>query len=161
MIVDEGEVERVIARLERLRSAVIDASSIIYMTKSGYFADLRRTVKLMTIPAVTDEVGLPELELAIVQAPDSREETDRQLFATAVDLRKPLVSEDRAILRKCRETGVEYYNAYMMLLLLRLRRVIDADRYGAYRSRLIEVAHYGRNVLDYAESFSVYLDKSL
>jgi len=160
-MIDEGEIERVLERLERLRAAVIDASSIIYIEKSGYYGKLANTIKLMTIPAVIGETGMPELDVEIVEASALRESTDRQLFATAVSLGKPLISEDRAILLRCREGGMEYYNAYMMLLMLRLRRVIGENELLEFRARLIEAAHYGGQVLDYADSFVAYLAKAL
>ena len=161
MIVDELEIERVLARFEALKAAIVDSSSIIYIEKAGFYGDLAVTIRLMTIPPVLKGVGMPGLEIQIVQADRTAIETDRQLVSTAGALRKPLISDDRAILLKCKAKGIEYYNAYMMLLLLRLRLRIDVRDFQVYRKRLVDISHYGNLVLDYADSFTAYLDKAI
>ena len=160
-MVDEREIERVLMRLERLKAAIIDASSIIYITKSGFFHELSGAIRLSTIPAVVNEVQMPGLEIQVVDSDGTEPDTDRQLVAAAVSMRSPVISEDRAILLSCRKRGIEFYNAYMMLILLRLRRLIEEHAFRQLRPRLIDVAYYGKPVLDYAEAISEYLDKAL
>ena len=70
---------------------------------------------------------MPGLGLELLQPSDPLEETDHQLFTAAKLLGKPVISEDRAILMKCSEAGVEYYNSYMMLFFLRARAAIDKE----------------------------------
>ena len=72
-----------------------------------------------------------------------------------------MISEDRAILLKCRERGMEYYNAYNMLIMLRLRSLIDDKEFGVREKKLLEVAHYGKFVIDYVGSLLQYMRKSL
>lgn len=162
MVVDEREVERVLARLERIKVVVIDASSIIYAEKSGFLNLLCGAIRLRTIPQVFAETGrcYPGIELVeSVEVQSGRRETDYLLFHTAQNLGKPLVSEDRAILLRCKNADIEYYNAYMMLIMLTARRIVDDP--SPYRSTLLDVAHYGRPVIEYADSFFSYLSKML
>jgi hypothetical protein len=160
-MLDERETERVLAKLESLRGAIIDASSIIYIERSGFYRHLNEAIKLKTIPAVLKEVQMPGLEVQVIDGEGPETNTDRRLVATASASGSPLISEDRAILLTCQAKGIEYYNAYMMLLLLRLRRAIAEGEFERFRTRLIEVARYGRPVLDYAGDISRHLDKTL
>ena len=163
MIVDEREIERVLRRLERIRSAVIDASSIIYIDKSGFLDLLTGTIRLLTVTQVFAETGRSYSGIELVEAPaddgSSRTDTDHLLFSTARCLGRPLISEDRAILQRCRSEGQEYYNAYMMLIMLTARRVVG--EISLYQAPLLHAAHYGRPVIEYADSFICYLSKVL
>jgi len=163
MKLDEREIERVFDRLGRLGTAIIDSSSIIYMQKAGFLETVSGVIKLMTIPQVLEEIGELELPVHVIDPVfDSDEEvTDRLLFAAAVNLHKPMISEDRAILLKCKSEGMEYYNAYNMLVLLRLRGILDGDEFCAFEKKLLSVAHYGRFVIDYVACLKQYLRKLL
>ena len=162
MVIDEREVERVLGRLQRIKSAIIDASSIIYAEKSGFLDQLANTIRLRTISQVFAETGKPNPGIELVgfaEECEGRNDTDHLLFCTAQNLGKPLVSEDRAILLRCRDADIEYYNAYMMLVMLTARRVIDDP--SPFRAALLNVAHYGRPVTEYADSFFSYVHKAL
>ena len=163
MKLDEREIEKVLSSLGRLKTAVIDSSSIIYIQKAGFLPNLAAAVELLTIPQVIRETGLANLPVRVVEPPgESREvETDRLLFATATGLDRALISEDRAILLKCRATGVEYYNAYNMLILLRLKDLIGEEQFSGFEDKLLSVAHYGRFVIDYIWYVKQYLEKLL
>jgi hypothetical protein len=163
VIVDEAEIDRVLRRFDRLKKAIIDASSIIYAKKAGFLDILSRSLYLITVPAVVVEVGkgggTPEPRMSLIQPPNPEENADRQLVALAKTAKKPLISEDRTILQICRRKDIEYYNAYMMLIMLRYRGVVDIRRYQEIRDCLIEISHYGKLVLSYAAAFSDHLDK--
>lgn len=72
-----------------------------------------------------------------------------------------MLSEDRAILLKCRAEGVEYYNAYNMLIMLWMRGVIEEREFHLREEKLLEVAHYGKFVTDYIECLVGHLRKVL
>jgi hypothetical protein len=163
VIVDEREVEGVLNRLDRLKTAVIDSSSIIYLDKSGFLGHVAGAVKLITIPQVVAETGMANLPARVVDPPScgGETETDRLLFATAAGLKKAMLSEDRAILLKCRAEGIEYYNAYNMLVMLLMRRLIGDREFHLYEAKLLEVAHYGKFVKDYVGCLIQHLRKVL
>ena len=163
MKIDEREIERVLQKLSRLKAAVIDSSSIIYLHKSGFLQHLAGAIRLLTIPQVIEETGMPFLPVTVVDplsTPDSAH-TDKLLFATATRMNKAMISEDRAILLKCEAEGIEYYNAYNMLIMLRLRNLIDDEEFRLREEKLLSVAHYGKFVIDYVESLRLYMWKLL
>ncbi|MBN1686397.1 MAG: hypothetical protein JW852_07060, partial [Spirochaetales bacterium] len=137
--IDEREIEKVFLKLNRLKTAVIDSSSIIYLHKSGFLCHVAAAVELYTIPQVIDETGMEHLSARVVDPPDlpGKTSTDRRLFAAAVSMKKAMISEDRAILLKCDAEGVEYYNAYNMLVMLRLRALIDDTQFFRYEEKLL------------------------
>lgn len=163
MKIDEREIERVLRKLYRVKAAVIDSSSIIYLHKSGFLHHLAGAIQLLTIPQVIEETGMAFLPVTVVDpfsTPDNAE-TDRLLFTTAAHMNKAVISEDRAILLKCEAEGVEYYNAYNMLIMLRLRGLVSEDEFLLREEKLLSVAHYGRFVIDYVESLRLYMRKLL
>jgi len=160
---DEREIEHVFHRLSRLQTAVIDSSSIIYLDKSGLLRPVAGALRLLTIPQVIDETGMPDLPVTIVDPPalPAGTVTDWLLFATAAARRKAMISEDRAILLKCEAERIEYYNAYNLLVLLRLRRVIEEEEFRLRERMLLEAAHYGKFVTDYVAALLQYMHKIL
>lgn len=163
MKIDEREIERVLQKLSRLKAAVIDSSSIIYLHKSGFLHHLAGAIRLLTIPQVMKETGMSVLPVTVVDPLSAQDNarTDRLLFATAAGMNKAMISEDRAILLKCEAEGVEYYNAYNMLIMLRLRGLIDEEEFRLREEKLLSVAHYGKFVIDYVESLRLYMQKLL
>ena len=163
MIIDEREIEDVLTRLDRLKTAVIDSSSIIYLDKSGFLGDVAGAVTLFTIPQVLDETGMTDLPVKVVNPPSpaGETETDRLLVATAAGLKKAMLSEDRPILLRCRTEGMEYYNAYNMLVMLWMRSLIEEREFRLREEKLLEVAHYGKFVIDYIGCLVRYLQKVL
>ena len=115
------------------------------------------------MPQVVAETGTAKLPVTIVEpaAADNATETDRLLVATAADLQKPMLSEDRAILLTCRREGIEYYNSYNMLVMLWMRGVIDEDTFHQREKKLLEVSRYGRFVVDYIGFLVRHLQKVL
>ncbi len=162
MKLDEREIEQVFERLNRLKAAVIDSSSIIYIQKAGFLHELAAAVKLLTIPQVIEETGMSDLPVEVIEpSGDLGKETDRLLFSAAMEFNRAMISEDRAILLTCRAHGIEYYNAYNMLILLRLRGAIDAAQFTRFEDELLAVAHYGKFVIDYIWWLKQHLAKLL
>jgi hypothetical protein len=143
-------------RFDALREAVIDASSIIYMLKSGFLGLLGSTLTLKTLPEVAAETGWPVLPVTVVgsgaEAPGGLSaltglSNDERLLDLAATTELPLISEDRALLRAAGEEGLEYYNSLMMLAFLQYRGRIDPAWFEESLRRLLEVARYGEDVL--------------
>ena len=164
----EDELAGVCFRFDRLARALIDTSSIIYMQKADFYHNLAENVGLVTIPDVLREAGMPDLCIESVPVPvlarataeAEGKNTDAKLIATARQNGLALISEDRTILRICRDEGIEHYNAYMMLALLVYKGIIGVEECGEVEKRLIDAAHYGKWVIDYARDLLWYVQKT-
>lgn len=163
MTLDEREIEDVLDRLDRLKAVVVDSSSIIYLSKSQFLDDVAGEIRMITIPQVVDETGIRGLPVIVVEPPSIEDvtETDRLLVAAAARQKKPMLSEDRAILLTCQREGMEYYNAYNMLVMLWMRGVIGENEFRLREEKLLEVSHYGKFVIDYISSLVRHLRKVL
>ncbi len=169
-------------RFDRLQEAAIDASSIIYMLKAGFLGLLGTTITLKSVPEVVAETGWPSLPVTVVssdrrsdpaspapEAPSQRVDAitgaprepvpsnDQRLLDFAEEAALPVISEDRAILRAAEEAELDYYNSLMMLAFLRYRGRLDSQWYEEAKARLLEVARYGRDVLERFEAIEAEL----
>ena len=139
--------------LEGFTELCIDASSIIYLLKSGLLGSLSAEVSLVSTPQVRDETGWPHLPVEALPLEESRFpagslSNDDSLVALAVERRSPVLSEDYEILMNAKEAGLEYYNTLMMLNYLLLKGRIAPDEYPEYLERLKECSHYSSHVLE-------------
>lgn len=140
----------VVSRLESLRAAGIDASSIIYLLKAGILGYLAVEVELHTVAPVMRETGWRGLPVSVdAYEPDSCAPVtpDDQLLSFTVANRLPLISEDRKLLHRAEAAGLTYYNALLMLDLLVLRGRFSEEEYRTYRERLVSIGRYGADVL--------------
>jgi rRNA-processing protein FCF1 len=157
----DKEYSSLITRFDTLKKAVIDTSSIIYMNKAGFFEIVSRTLNLITIPEVFDELDrrdskepwLKDVSAAVNcrDLPASRypapEATDDKLLSLTQETGLPLVSEDGKLLMKCDRAGIPYYNSLMILLFLFYRKSIDEVEYDRVKRRLLTHARYSKRVL--------------
>ncbi|MFP4534335.1 MAG: hypothetical protein ACLFNP_01340 [Spirochaetaceae bacterium] len=174
-------------RFDRLEEAAIDASSIIYMLKAGFLGLLASTITLKSVPEVVGETGWPSLPITVVSTEGSTrseprirspegtpapgvdeitgapgepiQSNDQRLLAFAEEAALPVISEDRAILRAAEEAGLDYYNSLMMLAFLRYRGRLNLQWYEEAKDRLLEVARYGRDVLQLFEEIEAELSR--
>ncbi|MDY6951347.1 MAG: hypothetical protein SWE60_07545, partial [Thermodesulfobacteriota bacterium] len=75
---------RVLAQFQSLSKALIDASSIIYMHKAGFFEELARTVKLCAPQEVVREAGFGSLPISVVPCHGGAGSNDHILIASAL-----------------------------------------------------------------------------
>ncbi len=54
---DKVKAEKTIEQFDVLKMALIDASSVIYMMKSGFFQEAASTVDLYSLPEIIAETG--------------------------------------------------------------------------------------------------------
>jgi hypothetical protein len=140
-------------RFDRLQEAAIDASSIIYMLKAGFLGLLGTTITLKSVPEVVAETGWPSLPVTVVSSDRPPvPSNDQRLLDFAEESGLPVISEDRAILRAAEAEGLDYYNSLMMLAFLRYRGRLDEQWYEEAKARLLEVARYGRDVIERFEA---------
>lgn len=143
--------QNVLSRFDLLESALIDASSIIYMEKAGFLKDLSDGIKLFAPPQVLAETGLAILGIRQVEATLPSGSTDEQLIACARHLGKAVISEDKKILMALKEGGLPFYNALMMLNYLLYKRRISLKDHSKYFKRLEKIAWYSPRILGFGK----------
>ena len=154
-MIDESLLEEEIGKLGRIVRVAIDASSIIYLSKSNALNVLAESVQLTTVQQVVMEAGLSSLPVDVAEIQDdvaSSSDADTAILRCAEEKKIPVLSEDRKLLLRAENRGIPYYNSLMMIALLVLRGSIANDEIALLRDRLVEVAHYSRRILEYGDS---------
>ena len=136
---------------DHLHSALIDTSSVIYITKAGYFLDLAQTIKLYTIPEVIGELGTPEPSIEVLTSSEECTTTDQKLLHCAIKKNKPVISEDSRILKMMKLRGITYYNALSILIFLHYRDILSIDEFMEKKRALEKIARYSPWVWRYGE----------
>ncbi|MGB5746303.1 MAG: hypothetical protein WBM69_04930 [Desulfobacterales bacterium] len=137
---------------EQLKKALIDASSIIYSQKAGFFSILSRTIQLYSIPEVISETEKQVPGVVLLQHSGSPSlSTDQKLISCALENKLAMISEDKSILRAMHSAEAPYYNALMMLNFLLFSHKIDDDSYRRYYSALENFARYSETVWEYGK----------
>jgi predicted nucleic acid-binding protein len=169
---DPAEVERARSELLSLTEAAVDASSMIYMLKAGFFGYAAAEVRLFTVGPVAGEVGWPELPVRIVDlrrggevpwtadtveiaeayVDNADRPNDELLLELARRRSLAVVSEDLAVLESAAGHGLAHFNALMLLALLALRGRIEAPDYEEYFALLRSIGRYRGDVLDFARA---------
>jgi hypothetical protein len=165
-------VSRVRSELAALDAAAIDASSMIYMLKAGFFGYAAAEVKMYTVGPVAREVGWPQLPVRIAdlrrggEVPWTREAVevaeafvgsgkhgnDELLLELASARGLALVSEDRRVHERAAEENIPHYNALLLLALVRMRDRIPPEDYEEYFELLRTVGRYSDGVLAFARA---------
>ena len=133
---------RVLSEFQTLSRALIDASSIIYMHKVGFLTELANTVNLYSPPEIIAETGFHDLNITPVACTLNSLSNDQKLITAALELRRPVISEDKNILLHMRRANLPYFNSLMMLNFLLFRNRIDPKNHAMYFERLKECAWY-------------------
>jgi len=142
----------VLSEFRRLSRAFIDASSIIYMHKAGFFRELARAVNLYSPPEIVAETGLSGLNIRPIAWTSNSLSNDQKLITIALKLRWPVISEDKNILMHMERANLPYFNALMMLHFLLLRRRIDLRSHAMYLERLKQFAWYSPHVWKFGKN---------
>lgn len=143
---------QVLPQFRTLSRALIDASSIIYMHKAGFFAKLANTVNLYSPPEIIAEAGYGDLHIRPVACPTKSLPNDEKFITTALKLRWPVVSEDKSILLHMQRSKVPYFNTLMMLNFLLFRKRVDLRSHAMYFRRLKQCAWYSPYVWEYGKN---------
>ena len=158
---DETLLEIEVEKLAMIQSAAIDTSSIIYLSKSKLLDPLAGLIRLVTVEFVVREVGIRSLPVEIVATHqddlDRSLDADTAILLCALHKRVPLLSEDRKLLMRAEARRVPYYNSIMMIALMVLRGAIVDNEVSDYRDRLVDVARYGRRVIEYGDDLISYV----
>jgi len=140
-----------LSKFDELTKAIIDASSIIYMKKAGFFDLLSDMVVLCSISEIIKEVGEDVAGIQIINLEKNSLSNDQALIKLTQTKKQPIISEDRQILIQAGRIGMDYYNALMMLLLLYHRGIINNSEYQKMYDQLIGIAHYSDKVIEYGQ----------
>ena len=157
----ERELQRVIENFDRLETALIDSSSIIYMDKAGFLSALLRQLTLITIAEVNKETGIDGYPIRIISHGLEDMPTDHKIVRCAERNHLSVISEDHKLLRSCDVLGIEYYNALMMLNLILYKKQVDLPVFESFLERLLQIAHYSNRVRRYGSDLATYIIKLL
>lgn len=130
-----------------LKAAVIDASSIIYMVKSGFFDIVTRCIELHAPESCLKETGFSDLPIMgyLIDSPDTT--ADQQLLLLTQSLQLPVVSEDRKVLITASRNDITFYNSLMLLNFLLYNKSIDTEMFSIFLKQLTVFARYSEKVL--------------
>jgi hypothetical protein len=139
----------------------IDASSIIYLLKVGILGYVAAEIRLVSTEQILEEVGWPHLPVSSYEIDNENMTNDETVVALAVSRNISVLSEDLEVLKNAGSKGLNYYNTLMILNYLLLKKRIEIQEYSEYFSRLLEVAHYSRDILDYGNRIKELVEKVL
>lgn len=130
-----------------LKAAAIDASSIIYMMKAGFFDPVTRCIQLHAPESCLRETGFSGLPIIghLIDSPSIT--ADQQLLTLAQSLQLPVVSEDRKVLITASRNGITFYNSLMLLNFLLYKKSVDIEMFYDLLEKLTAFARYSEKVL--------------
>jgi hypothetical protein len=141
----------VFATFRTLSKAIIDACSIIYIRKAGFFTELARTVRLYAPQEILDETGFDGLPVSVVPCQTDRSSNDHKLMACALSCGLPVISDDKEVLLSMARQGMPYFNALMMLHFLLFRKVIRPETHSRCFYELTRFAWYNDQILEFGK----------
>ena len=153
--------QEVLVEFQRLRKAMIDASSIIYARKAGFISILQDNLELITIPEVIAEAGedadnIPPMHCTVIT-----ETVDEKFMQCALQNDLPVISEDKKILTLAKKTHLPCFNALMMLIFLYYIDAIDLEQYTGYYRVLQKFAWYSPKIWTYGDRVHSSIENSL
>ena len=152
--------QEVLAQFKELKKALIDASSIIYARKVGVLDLLHANLELVTTPDVVAEAGRDAEGIELIQCNATAGSVDERLVYCALRHSLPVISEDKKILSKLKQTHLPYFNMLMMLNFLCYIDAIDGDQYSYCCGLLQKIAWYSPKIWYYGSSVRNIIEKS-
>ena len=147
----EPLIEKIVIQFSNLTKALIDASSIIYATKTGFLEILGSTIRLYTIPEILFEANQNYKDIKIINHKFNNIPNDEKLLSVAFKQNLPIISEDKKILFALEKSGKPYFNSLMMLNFLFYKNEISATDFNQFLIRLKDIAWYGQSVWEFGE----------
>lgn len=142
-----------ISGFKNLDSAVIDASSIIYMKKAGFMDIAAKNIHLHVPRIIIVEAKYADFSFTEHELEGFNESSaDMQCVLLAHKLMVPVISEDKKVLRQTSLRNLPYYNSLMILNFLLFKKIITPEKFDKLLSGLLLVARYSPFVLSYGES---------
>ena len=144
--------QKVFSQFGTLDTAVIDASSIIYMRKAGYLNKLAAEIRLCSPKPVISETGYDHLPIRPVASMEDAQSNDQLVVAYSQAYQLPVISEDKKILMQIKRARRPYFNSLMMLNFLLFHHKISVQDHRVYYRRLAGFAWYSPAVLAYSKT---------
>jgi hypothetical protein len=146
----EKHIARVLGQFRNLKKAVIDASSIIYLKKTGCLDTMAYVIDLYAPEQIAAETGFSDLPVDRIPYPSTSLCNDDILRALADAMRLPVISEDKKILLWAKGKELPHFNTLMMLNFLLYKKKISQEQLAAYRRKLRAFSWYGPTVFAFA-----------
>ena len=143
--------EKVFLEFQELKEAIVDASSIIYMKKAGFFDELADCLELYSLKEIIKETGFDDIKIHLIQDGSQSLLNDEKLIGCALRQKVPVISEDKKILMQIEKEGIPCFNALMMLHFLLFKKKIDVETHSIYLNRLKRIARYSDYVIEFGE----------
>jgi hypothetical protein len=121
------------------------------MHKAGFFTELANTLKLYSPPEIIAETGFNDLNISSLAFTSNSLSNDQKLITAALELRWPLISEDKNILLHMRRAELPYFNSLMMLNFLLFKKRIALKSHAMYLERLKQRARYSPHVWEFGK----------
>lgn len=132
--------------LQAFRGGVVDTSTLIYLERLGLLPQAARCFSLLLIPQVVAEYGARPGGTVLVAAIGSGT-TDAMVCHTAQALDRPVLSEDKQVLRRAGALNLAFYNTLMIVLALCVQDRLPLEAFPVLRDRLCVFARYGPAVI--------------
>jgi hypothetical protein len=147
-----NEIKKVLNEFDELKSAYIDASSIIYLYKIKALDIVQSNINLMTISEMLKEVSIGEIKISLADISVNKIcSNDMKLVQSAFIKKVPLISDDKKVLKTAGRLGLKYYNSLIILNLLLYKKVIDIKAYNFFKENLLSLAWYSDKVKEFCE----------
>lgn len=121
-------VSKILNQFKILDRAIIDTSSLIYLSKTDLLDETAKTLQLMTVKGVVKEIGplfyLKNIEIINLEKKKDTVNADRQVVEAAKHLKIPVISEDKKVLMSAKKANLPYFNSLMILNFLIYKGVI-------------------------------------
>ena len=152
--------QEILTEFKALKKGLIDASSIIYAHKIGVLDLLQANLELVTTPDVVAEAGKDAEGIQLIHCNAAAGSVDERLIYCALRNSLPVISEDKKILSKLKQTHLPGFNMLMMLNYLSYIDAIDGDQYSHYDALLQKIAWYSPKIWYYGSSVRNIIGKS-
>jgi hypothetical protein len=154
------QIRNIVQKLLNLRSAIIDASSVIYLDQIGILKTILKSYSIVTIRQILEEISQERITIAIInnhQLDYLNLENDELLVQYACQYQLPVISEDKQILKNAERIGLDYYNSLMVLNRLLLEKIITKSDFQLFYADLLQIARYSKWVINYNQKIIDYI----
>jgi hypothetical protein len=141
-----------------LHIAIIDSSSIIYLSKINALDILSTSLSLWTVEDVIKECNISTRNIQIFSF-TTLLPTDQKLINLTLSKKFPIISEDFKILSTISKTDIPYFNSLMMISYLLFLQKISKNDFLHYREDLKQFARYNDFVWNFGEELFREIDK--
>ncbi len=145
------DAQQTLRQFDSLHCALIDASSIIYIQKAGFFDELAEAVPLFSIAEILTEASISDRRIQLIETVCEAQSNDARLICCALRNRLPVISEDKKILQALKRKNSPHFNALMMLNFLWYRQRVSVVDYLKFKNALKKIAWYRPQIWEFGE----------